>query len=274
MKAHIKNWVFEASGWKILDKDGTYNLTEIDEEKYKDSMFYKERWMNENGLSQRIIVTFSIKYRNYQRAIRENQVDLAQRALEKNPAKTNKKRSTDYKRFIYNTAVTKDGEIAEKNIFGLDSERITKEAEYDGFYAVCTDLEDPVNKIIQVNKKRWEIEECFRIIKHEFKARPVYLSRDNRIKAHFLTCFISLLMFRLLEKKLNYQFTCNEILETLREMNFNKVKEYGYIPNYQKNEITDSLHEKFGFRTDFEIVTPDQMKKICVKTKREKVEKK
>ena len=98
------------------------------------------------------------------------------------------------------TSITPDGEVADKSVYELDEERIREEAMYDGFYAVVTNLEDNPAEIIKINKQRWEIEENFRIMKSDFEARPVYVQRDDRIKAHFLTCYISLLVYRLLEK--------------------------------------------------------------------------
>ncbi len=95
-----------------------------------------------------------------------------------------------------------DGVVADKTVTSLNEEKIIEEAKYDGFTAVCTTLEDSVSDILKVNHRRWEIEESFRIMKSEFKARPVYLQRDERIRAHFLTCFLSLLVYRLLEHKL------------------------------------------------------------------------
>ena len=104
-------------------------------------------------------------------------------------------------------------------------------------------------------------------MKSEFKARPVYLSRDDRIEAHFLTCFISLVIYRLLEKKLNCKYTCQEITNGLREMNFLEIIGDGYIPTYTRTDFTDDLHEAFGFRTDYQIVNTKQMKKILKSTK-------
>ena len=157
--------------------------------------------------------------------------------------------------------------MADKELYNINTELISEEEKFDGFYAVCTNLEDDSSEIIKINQRRWEIEECFRIMKSEFKARPVYLSREDRIKAHFMTCFISLVIYRLLEKKLNGIFTCNEIVHGLRDMNFLELKGDGYIPTYTRSDFTDSLHETFGFRTDYQIVSSSQMKKIFKTTK-------
>lgn len=230
-------------------------------------MFHKERWIKENGLEQRIIVTYSIKYRDYQRNIRNSQVERARKAIDSNSIKLKKSSPNDYKRFVENSHYTADGEVAEHEIYSIDTGLIAKEEVFDGFYAVCTNLEDDVSVIISVNKRRWEIEECFRIMKSEFKARPVYLSRDDRIIAHFTTCFISLVIYRLLEKKLNSKYTCQEIMDGLRDMNFFKIKGEGYVPAYTRTDFTDDLHEAFGFRTDYQIVSTGKMRKILKSTK-------
>ena len=164
--------------------------------------------------------------------------------------------------------MTLDGEIAEKTSLSLNETKIAEESKYDGFTAVCTTLEDDITDILKVNRRRWEIEESFRIMKSEFKARPVYLQKDERIRAHFLTCFLSLMVYRLLEKKLGEKYTVTELVETLRNMNFFKMTGIGYLPEYTRSEITDALHEAFGFRTDTEIVTETSMKKILKATKK------
>lgn len=268
LKKHLREWALDSSGWNLNNDMKTYDISELDDEKYKDRIFYKERWIKEDGLEQKLIVTYSIKYRDYQQQIRNNQVERAIKTIDTNPTKLKKNTQNDYKKFISKTHCTSDGEIAEKEIFGIDTELIKKEEAFDGFYAVCTNLEDDASKVIKVNKRRWEIEECFRIMKGEFKARPVYLSRDDRIEAHFTTCFISLIIYGILEKKLGEKYTCHEILTQLREMNFYQVKGEGYIPTYTRNDLTDDLHEAFGFRTDYQIVSTQQMKNIFKATKK------
>ena len=153
-------------------------------------------------------------------------------------------------------------------MYELDEERIREESMYDGFYAVVTNLEGDVREIININKRRWEIEENFRIMKTEFESRPVYVQRDDRIKAHFLTCYISLLVYRLLEKKLGEGFTCSQILETLRGMKMTLLsKNSGYIPSYKRTLLTDALHDCFGFRTDYEFISKSSMRNIIKETK-------
>ena len=164
--------------------------------------------------------------------------------------------------------LTIDGEVAEITKRSLDEKKISEEEIYDGFTAVCTTLEDDVATILKINHLRWGIEESFRIMKSEFKARPVYLQKEERIRAHFLTCFLSLLVFRTLEKKLNEAFTVEEIIKTLQNMNFCRIDKTGYIPAYTRTETTDALHDVMGFRTDSEIIMDRTMKKIIRTTKK------
>ncbi len=267
LKAHLREWALDPKGWSLADDHRTYDITKLDENRDKDKVFHKERWIKENDLEQKLVITYSIKYRDYQRNIRNSQIERAQKVIDSNPGKLKKSNPNDYKRFIEQSHCTADGEIAEHKMYSIDTELISKEAVFDGFYAVCTNLEDDASAIIRVNKRRWEIEECFRIMKSEFKARPVYLSRDDRIIAHFTTCFVALVIYRLLEKKLNGKYTCHEIINGLRDMNFLKIKGDGYIPTYTRTDFTDDLHEAFGFRTDYQIVSMSQMKKIFKTTK-------
>ena len=176
-------------------------------------------------------------------------------------------RQNDYKRFIAKTHCTKEGEIAKKTVYTIDNAAIAKEEWFDGFYGVCTNLNDDVAEIIKINNGRWEIEECFRILKTEFKARLVYVSKDESIEAHFTTCFLALVIFRYLEKQLKEKYTCSEIIQGLRDMNFYEIAGDGYVPTYTRTDFTDDLHDAFGFRTDYQIVTKKQMKNILKATK-------
>ena len=181
--------------------------------------------------------------------------------------KRNRKNPTDPARFIEKTAVTKDGEKADIKYY-LDEEKVEQEALYDGLYAVATDLlDDPVSDILKVSEGRWEIEECFRIMKTDFEARPVFLQNETRIKAHFLTCFLGLVIYRYLEKSLGGDFTCEEILNTLRNMNFASVQEQGFIPVYQRTKLTDRLHDVCGFHTDYEFISKSHMKTLQKESK-------
>lgn len=272
LKQFLKEYALDlTSGWKLPGINKTFNISVLrsDDEliaKYYNKVFYKERWIKEDGIEQRLIITFSPKYQEYQRNIREKQIQRAQSIINKNPKQIKSNNDKDPKRFIKNIPTTINGEVALNNNYELDYTKIDKEAIFDGLYAVCTNLEDDVTDIITVNKRRWEIEESFRIMKTEFKARPVYLSREDRIKAHFTTCFLALVIYRYLEKTLNEQYTVSQIVETLRTMSCVK-KDNDFIPTYKRTDLTDSLHETFGFRTDYEILSEKTMKKIIKQTK-------
>ena len=267
MKGFLKEWALDPKGWSLGSGDETYDISKIDDDIHMNSVFHKERWIKENGLEQRLIVSYSPKYKHYQQQIRSRQVERAIKIVEKgSKAKTRNPNSPT--RFIEEIQMTMDGEVAEKTSRSLDEKKIVEESIYDGFTAVCTTLEDDIYDILKVNRRRWEIEESFRIMKSEFKARPVYLRKDERIVAHFLTCFLSLLVYRLLEHKLDEKYTVSELTQTLRKMNFFRMEGIGYLPEYTRTEITDALHEKFDFRTDTEIVTEKTMKKIIRDTKK------
>lgn len=274
LKKHLKDYALDLTrGWHLPNENKTYNISKLrtDKElikKYKDKVFYKERWIKEDGLEQRLIVTYSVKYQEYQKNIRNNQINRAKKIIESNPEKLKKAKQNDPKRFIKTTNVTNEGEVAETSIYTIDQEIIDEEEKYDGLYAVCTNLEDSVEDIIKVNHRRWEIEESFRIMKSDFKSRPVYHSKDEMIKAHFVTCFLALIVYRYLEKKLDEKYTAPEIIETLRNMNMKLEKGDTYIPNYIRTDLTDDLHEKFGFRTDYEVISLKNFKKIFKQTKK------
>ena len=273
LKKHLMEWALSPTGWSISGDNKKYNINDIEKdaasiELYKDRIFFKERWINENDLEQKLIVTYSLKYRNYQRQIRNSQIERAKIAIANKSFKLDKCNQNDFKRLIKKTNVTKDGEIAENKVLTLNYDIIKKEEKFDGFYGVCTNLEDNAEDIIKVNQRRWEIEESFRIMKSEFKARPVYLSRDDRIIAHFTTCFLSLVILRFLEKRLGEKYPSSQIIDTLKNMNLQKNFDCSYEPIYTRTDLTDALHDKFNFRTDYEILKESALKKILTKTKK------
>lgn len=267
LKSFLQNFCLEDDGWYVPGEKKKYKLSELDEKKDYDKFFYKDRWIHEDGLEQHLIVTYSIKYRNYQRTVRERQIERARKLVE-NPSSLSRKKSNDPKRFIEQGHCTSDGEAASKTITSLNQEQIDNEAKYDGLYAVCTNLDYDVAGIIRINQKRWEIEECFRIMKTEFKARPVYLSRKDRITAHFTTCFTALVIYRILEKKLKNKYTCEEIIDTIRTMDMMIAPGEGYIPTYTRTDLTDALHNAFEFRTDYQITSQKNMRKILNQNKK------
>jgi len=276
MKEDYRKEILDPNGWRLSsDFKNTYNIDTVqnDEhlsEKYYDTLFYKIISTETASVKQDTIATFSLKYKDYNQKIRNNQIQRAKEKIENNNSKkivvTNNQ--NDFKRFIKETAFTKENEEAEIYIYDIDENIIREEEKYDGFYCLTTNLIDDIETILKVAKGRWEIEESFRIMKSDFLARPVNLSREDRIQAHFMTCFIALLIHRILEKKLDYKYTSNEILECLRNMNVFESKGDGYIPTYERTDLTDDLHDIFNFRTDVEIISYKYLKNIFDKIKK------
>ena len=270
MKKEERELALLPTQFKVPGSNKLIDLRTLDESdpKVYNTIYYKEYPLVTGDMDETVIITYSPKYKAYQSKIRNAQIDRAKKMIQSSDKTRKGKGSNDPARFIQRTSVTEDGEIAQKNIYQLDEAKILEESMYDGFYAVVTNLEGDISEIININKQRWEIEENFRIMKSEFEARPVFVRREDRIKAHFLTCFISLLVYRLLEKKLGEEFTCSQILETLRNMNVTLLsKDSGYIPSYKRTKITDKLHSSFGFRTDYEFIRKSTMRTIIKETK-------
>ena len=273
LKTELKDWCLEPKGWEVEGSKKKYDISALENTpENRKKIFYKKKLIEgydeerDITFDQTIIVTYSLKYKEYQQTVRNRQIDRAKKLIEK-PSAADKRPQNDAKRFIKKTPFTNDGEIASRALYEIDESAIAEESRYDGFYAVCTNLDDDPADIAKINHDRWEIEESFRIMKSEFEARPVYLQRDDRIEAHFLTCFIALMIYRILEKKLGNKYTCEEIIKTLREMDMRKVEEHGYIPSYTRTTLTDSLHDQAGFRTDYELTTPKSMAGIIRRTK-------
>ena len=284
-----RDWALSPGGWKLLPRTDAerivalknnykfddneheleFDLTEEDTAKYYgDRTFYRDRWIvNENTrFSQRLIVTFSFRYRNYLRALRARRIERDGKLAANGGV--SKKRTNAPGRYVAETYTTETGEVATFKVAALNLDAISDDERYDGFYGICTDLNNPVNEIIGLNHNRWESEDCFRVLKTDFKARPAFVWTDSHIKAHFLVCFIALLVFRILENKLKYRYTASEIISKLREMTLNIIPGEGYRPNYIRTDLTDDLHEWAGFRTDTEIVTTQRIKKIISNIKK------
>ena len=256
----------------FLEVDGSsqkrVDIDEIDFENIenKERLFYKELPL-EKPMKERLIVTYSPKYALYQKKIRENQIERAMKMIKNGKLKKARKNPNDPARFIEKITTNENGEVIEEH-YVMDVQKIKDEEMYDGFYAITTNLEDDdIKTIIAVSERRWQIEECFRIMKTDFKARPVYVQKEDSIEAHFLTCFISLIIYRLLADKLENRYTVNEIIKTLRNMEMVDTNYNGYIPAYKRTALTDELHEKYGFRTDYEIIGKKKMRNIIKNTK-------
>ena len=273
LKKDVRETALSTSQYRKIGSNKFIDLNDLDEEDPEvfNSIYYKEVPYDSNELSETLIVTYSPKYKKYQASIRQNQIQRAQKMItDSGKPKKNRKNPNDPARFLKKQSFTDNGELAEDEIWQIDQEIIEKEAMYDGFYAVVTNLDDDVQDIIAINKRRWQIEECFRILKSDFDARPVYLRDDDRIKAHFLICFMALLFFRILENKLEYKYTADQIVGTMKKMNLTLLEGYGYIPSYTRTDITDDLHKLFGFRTDYQITKKQKMRNIIHQTKDKK----
>lgn len=278
MAQTLQEWCLEPSGWRLEGSRKTYDIRHLedsaeDREANYNKTFYKQKYIEgydeerDIQFNQTLIVTYSIKYRDFLSHKRESQVQRALKAIEAGSSSLEKKNAHDYRRFVKKKATDKKGEDI-KISYSLDEDAVAAEKKFDGFYAVETNLDDDIHDILAINHGRWEIEESFRIMKDDFRSRPAYLSRNDRIKAHFMTCFIALLVYRILEKKTGDQFTCEEMVGTLRDMRVTKAKDIGYLPSYTRTAITNVLHETAGFRTDYEITREKAMKGIIRKSKK------
>ena len=298
LRGEHQAWALSTKGWHLKQKnkagewydDGIlYDISELDEEKFYDATFFRETWFiddvkvkwkdgkkRKEKLAQRIIVTYSIKYRDYLRHVRERQVARAAATASKGTSAVERTNQNNPKRYLALTSTTKDGEVAERHEYFINQDMIDQEECFDGFYAVCTSLEGeewPAQEVLQRNGFRWKIEDMFRVTKTDLKARPVFLKRDERIKAHFLTCFIALFLIQYLLKRVNLgkskdeRYSVHELLDTLKNMDFLFIGGEGYVPVYTRNDLTNRLHGSAGFRTDTQIVTKKQMKNVIATSK-------
>ena len=266
LKKEEKEWALSPQGFKRVSDDKPVDISKLPED--DKGLYYKDEPYTTKKLQQRLIITYSPKYALYQKSIRSKQIERAQAVLDSGNTKKNRRNPNNSARFIGTAAVTKESETADIWHY-LDEHKISEESQYDGLYAVCTNLsDDEVSDILKVSEGRWQIEECFRIMKTDFSTRPIYVQREDRIKAHFLICFLALLSYRLLEKQLDNKYTCEEILKTMKEMNFVDLEGQGFTPTYIRNKLTDDLHKTCGFDTDFQFISKSKMKEIEKESKR------
>ena len=252
LKVYLEEWALNENGWRLVGSDKIYTLSQIKnmDDQY---VFYKERWINDDNLEQRLVISYSLKYAKFQSNIRLNQLN---RAIKKAESGSNLKKKTpnDPDRFIEVLNYTSDGEVCDKTSLSINYEVFDKESKYDGFYAICTSLDWEIEKIIEINKQRWQIERAFRLLKTEFKSRPVYLKREDRIHAHFTICYFALLVLKIMEKKLNADVSSEKLIDTLRNMYLFDLNGKGYTPAFTRTDLTDRLHEVFGFRLDTKLI--------------------
>ena len=277
----LQDYCLDRSGWRILGnlKD-IYNLDDIEKnevlrKKHYETIFYKEIECETKSVNQALIITFSFKYKDYQHNIKLHQFERAQKLVEKVNQKNktaNKKKDiekikttknqNDPKRFVKEIRTTDSGEVASNIQYLVDKEIFDNEEKYNGLYGITTNLINDTKTIVKIIKNKWEIEESFRIMKEEFDTGTVYLSREDRIKGHFITCFLSLFIYRRLEHLLNDKYTVYQIVDKLQEMKVLEHKGKGFEPIQNRDDLTDDLHHFFGLNTDTEIITYKKMKKI------------
>lgn len=247
--------------YKILTADKAVNTGLYEEKTYKNG---KTRLIKAKGvLRQRIIVTFSRKIMEYQRHIRNAQIERAKKILNNCNVEDVRKGPHDVTRFIKRTSTGKNGEKASDH-YMIDQEVIEKEEKYDGYYAVATNLEDRAKDILDINSRRYKIEDCFRVLKTNFHARPVHHRLPNRIRAHFMICYTALLIYRLLENKLDEygtHFTTDNILDTLKNMNVLNTQDMFYTAAYKSSKVCTALNGIFDLGLDKKYYQPKELNK-------------
>lgn len=248
--------LYNDKAYKSVFVDSNIDLGLIEEKKLKNGNTKLVK--SKANLKQRIIITYSRKMAEYQKIIRNKQIERAKILISKGVDDI-RKGPNDIARFIKNAN-------EEKNTYVLDQDRIEQEEKFDGYYAIATNLlKDSAKEIFEINDQRYKIEDCFRVLKTNFDARPVYHRLDNRIVAHFMICYTSLLIYRLLEKKLKekgYHFTINEILTTLKNMNISNVKDRFYQADYAGGNVLNALCNTFKLQLDKKYYLPKNLKKF------------
>ena len=274
----LQKYALDKKGWrKVGNIEDIYDLEKIandkksKEENYE-TIFYKEIECETKSVKQTLIITFSFKYQEYQNKIKQHQFDRAIKLVEETNRKNKNtkdnekikisKNPNDPKRFIKETRTTDTGEIACNIEYMVDQEILEEEQKYSGLYGITTNLINDTQTVIKVLHNKWEIEESFRIMKEEFDTGTVYLSREDRIKGHFITCYLSLFIYRYLEHQLNDKYTVYEIVKKLQGMKMLELKGKGFVPLQTRDDLTDDLHAFLGLNTDTEIITYKKIKEI------------
>ena len=247
--------------YKIIPADKAFDLGLYEEKACKNGTIKKVK--SKAVVPQKIIVSFSRKMMEYQRFIRNRQIERAKKLLTKLDPETYKKGANDITRFIKRTTSTCSSEKA-VDIYELDQEAINEEEKYDGFYAVATNLEDSAKYILEISSNRYKIEDCFRIMKTNFSARPVFHQNRERIVAHFMVCYTALLIYRILEKKLDMygtHFTVENVIETLNNMQVANLEDVCYMSTYDNSQVLTSLNAIFNLELDKKYYQPKDLNK-------------
>lgn len=253
--------IYNDFAYKVINADKAVELGLYEYKQLKNGKIKKTKATG--TLKQRIIITFSRKMIEYQRAVRNRQIERAKKLLALNDPEEIKKGPNDVRRFMKRTAKTKSGEEASVT-YVLDEEKIADEEKYDGYYAVATNLDDHAKDILKISHKRYQIEDCFRIMKTNFSGRPVNHRNPNRIHAHFLICYTALLVFRLLQVALDKQgthITPENIINTLRNINVTNNHDVEYLALYNGSIALDALNKLSGLDLDFAHYKPKELHK-------------
>lgn len=261
-KTDDKNLVlYNDKAYKIIEADKAVDLGLYEEQQLLNG---KTRMVKSKAyLKQKIIITFSRKVMEYQRHIRNNQIERAKSLLKNVDPNSLKKGPNDVTRFIKRISSTKSGDkVLDRYI--IDQSIIEEEEKYDGYYAVATNLDDDAKTIIDISMNRYKIEDCFRVLKTNFSARPVFHQNKERIIAHFMICYTALLIYRLLEAKLDSygtHFTTKNIIETLRNMEVANVHDMYYMATYNGSQVLTSLNAIFDLNLDRKYYQPKELNK-------------
>ena len=247
--------------YKIIPADKAFDLGLYEEKVCKNGSVRKIK--SKAVVPQKIIVSFSRKMLEYQRYIRSRQIERAKKLLKNLNPETYKKGPHDITRFIKRTSSTSSGEtITDKYV--LDQAVIAEEEKYDGLYAVATNLDDPAKDILEVSANRYKIEDCFRVMKTNFSARPVFHQKRERIIAHFMICYTALLIYRLMEKKLELHgthCTTDNLIKTLNSMDVANIEDMCYMSTYTGSPICTALNAITGLDLDKKYYLPKELNK-------------
>ena len=260
--------LYKDKAYKVIVADKAFDLGFYEEKQFKNGRSAKVK--SKGTLRQRIIVTFSRKMMEYQRHIRGRQIERARKLLAGLDPETYKKSPHDVTRFIKRISTTKSGEKVTDR-YEIDETIIAEEEKYDGFYAVATNLDDPAKDILDISSNRYKIEDCFRVMKTNFSGRPVYHRKRRRITAHFMICYTALLIYRLLETKLNRygtHFTVENIIETLNNMEVTNIEDMCYMSTYGNSQVCTALNAVFGLGLDKKYYLPKDLNRARQDKKR------
>ena len=257
--------LYDDNAYKIIEANKAFDLGLYEEKQLKNGRTRKVK--SKATVKQKIIITFSRKMMEYQRYIRNRQIERAKKLLADLDPETYKKGPHDVTHFIKRTSSTKTGEKV-TDLYEIDLAVIEEEEKYDGYYAVATNLNDKAKDIIEISSNRYKIEDCFRIMKTNLSAHPVFHQKRERIKSHFMICYTALLIYRLPEAKLNQygtHFTIENIIETLNNMEVANIEDICYMSTYTNSQVCTALNAVFGLGLDKKYYQPKELNKKIIK---------